>query len=58
MDLVEGEDLQAMLDRQSGPLPETQVLPWIAQVCDALAYLHQQQPPVIHRDTMAQPDDA
>jgi eukaryotic-like serine/threonine-protein kinase len=50
MDYVEGEDLQAMLDRTGGPLPPAQVLPWIIQVCDALTYLHTHLPPVIHRD--------
>jgi eukaryotic-like serine/threonine-protein kinase len=50
MDYVEGEDLQAMLDRTGGPLPLAQVLPWIIQVCDALTYLHTHLPPVIHRD--------
>jgi hypothetical protein len=49
MDFVEGEDLQDMLERR-GSLPETEVLPWIAAVCDALAYLHSQSPPIIHRD--------
>jgi serine/threonine-protein kinase len=24
--------------------------PWIVQVCDALIYLHEQQPPIVHRD--------
>jgi formylglycine-generating enzyme required for sulfatase activity len=50
MDFVEGEDLQAMLDSAGGPLPESQVLPWINQVCEALSYMHTQSPPVIHRD--------
>ena len=50
MDYVEGEDLQEVLDRSSGPLPESQVLPWIEQVCEALTYLHNQTPPIIHRD--------
>ncbi len=50
MDFVEGDDLQAMLDRAKGPLPENQALDWILQVCDALGYLHSQQPPIIHRD--------
>ena len=50
MDFVEGQDLQQMLDLAGGPLPEAQVLGWIRQVCDALAYLHSQNPPVIHRD--------
>ncbi len=49
MDFVEGEDLDAMLYRQ-GPLPETQVLTWIGEVCNALTYLHSQPVPVIHRD--------
>jgi len=48
MDFVEGQDLEEML--KSGSLPETKVLPWIMQVCDALSYLHSQDPPVIHRD--------
>jgi predicted Ser/Thr protein kinase len=49
MDYVEGEDLQQMLDRR-GPLPEVEALPWIAQICNALAYLHDQPQPIIHRD--------
>ncbi len=49
MDFVEGEDLQSMLNRL-GALPEPQVLNWISQVCDALAYLHHQPSPVVHRD--------
>ena len=50
MDFVEGEDLQDILDHRRGLLPESQVLPWIVQVCDALVYLHAQSPPIIHRD--------
>jgi len=49
MDFVEGEDLQAMLARL-GLLPELQVLTWVSQICDALAYLHSQPSPIIHRD--------
>jgi serine/threonine protein kinase len=50
MDFVEGEDLQAMLNRTGRALPEAQVLAWIDQICGALAHLHEQEPPVIHRD--------
>jgi serine/threonine protein kinase len=49
MDYVEGEDLKARLERQ-GPLPETLVVAWGAQLSDALAYLHGLTPPIIHRD--------
>jgi serine/threonine protein kinase len=50
MDYVEGEDLQSMLEHTGGPLPTQQVLSWLGQVCDALSYLHSQNPPIIHRD--------
>ncbi len=62
MEYVEGEDLQTKLEAPvqntgvsvqrsavSG-LPEAQVLPWFAQICDALTYLHTRTPPIIHRD--------
>jgi len=50
MDYIDGEDLGQMLRLQNGPLPEALVLPWIRQICNALAYLHSQTPPIIHRD--------
>jgi len=50
MDYIEGEDLEMMLQRAGGPLPEAKVLPWLMQVCEALEYLHSQNPPIIHRD--------
>ncbi len=50
MDYIEGEDLQERLERAGHPLPEAQALDWVVQVCDALAYMHQQIPPIIHRD--------
>ena len=49
MDYIEGEDLKSMIDRL-GHLPEDQVLAWIGQITDALDYLHNQDPPIIHRD--------
>jgi serine/threonine-protein kinase len=49
MDYVEGDDLQNILDN-SGPQPESLVMEWVEQICDALEYLHTQQPPIIHRD--------
>ena len=49
MELIEGEDLESMVQRQ-GPIAPQQALPWIGQIADALQYMHSQQPPVIHRD--------
>jgi len=50
MDFVDGQDLGLMLEQNDGPLPEAQVLDWVTQICDALVYLHAQNPPIIHRD--------
>ena len=50
MEYVEGQDLETRLNASPPGLPEAQVLTWISQVCQALAYLHRQSPPVIHRD--------
>lgn len=50
MDFVDGEDLEEKLRKTGGPLNEAEALSWIAQVCEALTYLHTQNPPVIHRD--------
>lgn len=53
MDFVPGHDLREMLSaalRQGGPLQERQVLAWADQLCDALQYMHTQDPPVLHRD--------
>ncbi|MBN1148625.1 MAG: protein kinase [Anaerolineales bacterium] len=50
MDYIEGQDLESLHESAGGPLPEAQTLGWIGQVCDALDYLHSQNPPVVHRD--------
>lgn len=50
MDYVDGETLQKLLDRTTGFLAERRVIGWGSQICDVLAYLHQQNPPIIFRD--------
>ncbi len=53
MDYVPGRDLEEIVleaRREGRLLDERQVLVWAAQICDALEYLHTQDPPVIHRD--------
>jgi serine/threonine protein kinase len=50
MDYIAGDDLWRMLQVKNGPFPVDEVLRWADQLLDALAYLHSQKPPVIHRD--------
>jgi len=50
MEYIEGRSLAYILEKNGKPLPESKVIPWITQVCDALTYLHSQSPPIIHRD--------
>jgi serine/threonine protein kinase len=61
MEYVDGESLDAALNRYPQGLAEAQVLIWASQLGGALEYLHQQYPPVIFRDlkpgnVMVQPD--
>jgi serine/threonine protein kinase len=53
MDFVAGRDLREILkeaEAEGRMLEERRVLSWADQLCDALGYLHSQQPPVLHRD--------
>ena len=53
MDFVPGHDLKTLLDAsrlERLQLPEDRVLEWAGQLCDALEFLHRQNPPVLHRD--------
>lgn len=53
MDYIPGKDLRTlMLDAKQNNtfLAETDALAWAAQLSDALTYLHQQDPPLVHRD--------
>ena len=52
MDYVPGKDLLKIL-KEKGPgfaFEEKQVVDWGIQLCDALGYLHAQNPPIIYRD--------
>jgi serine/threonine protein kinase len=53
MDFVPGRDLKDIMNeaRRAGQfLDEAEVLNWAAQLCDALSYLHRQEPAIVHRD--------
>lgn len=42
--------LRTEQERHGGRIPVFVLLPWIEQTCEALIYLHAQDPPIIHRD--------
>jgi tetratricopeptide (TPR) repeat protein len=50
MEYIPGMTLEQRLERAHAPLPERDVLSWMIGVCDVLAYLHSQRPPIIVRD--------
>lgn len=50
MEFIQGRTLEEMLEEQTEPFPEDQVLVWAEQLCDVLAYLHSQTPKIIYRD--------
>ncbi|HMS41333.1 MAG TPA: protein kinase [Pyrinomonadaceae bacterium] len=54
MELIKGEDLDKILERQKNPFRLREVLDWTNQLLDALDYLHTLRQPIIHRDIKPQ----
>jgi serine/threonine protein kinase len=54
MQYIAGDDLAAMQAQRNSPFPQEEVLVWADQLCDALDYLHTQDPQIIHRDIKPQ----
>src|SRR5712691_1028768 len=54
MQYVAGDDLSAMLVQRNAPFSQEEVLRWADQLCDALDYLHTQDPEIIHSDIKPQ----
>jgi serine/threonine protein kinase len=54
MQYIAGDDLFGMLARRNGFFTQEEVLRWADQLCDALDYLHTQDPQIIHRDIKPQ----
>src|SRR5262245_39634751 len=58
MDFIEGDDLGALLDRRlkdkGEPFEFQQVMEWANILLDALYYIHNESPPVIHLDIKPQ----
>lgn len=54
MELVEGDDLAELLEKRGTPFPVEDVVRWADQLLDALDYLHNLKPSIIHRDIKPQ----
>ena len=51
IEYVYGKDLEKVLDRVEGFIPEAQIIKWAVQLCDVLDYLHSHEPEaIIFRD--------
>ncbi len=50
MELIQGNNLEVVLNQTQGFLSEEQVINWAIVLCDVLHYLHTHQPPIIFRD--------
>lgn len=54
MQYIPGDDLSTLMERSRKPFQPEKVLEWADKLCDALTYLHTQDPPIIHRDIKPQ----
>lgn len=50
LEKVKGSSLRQLVKGEHGPLSEKQTIDIALQVCEALQYLHRQEPAVVHRD--------
>ena len=46
---INGQDLRQLV-KQSGAVSSTVAISWAISICSMLKFLHEQQPPIIHRD--------
>jgi len=46
---INGQDTRQLV-RQNGPQKESTVIQWAIEIANTLKYLHEQEPPIVHRD--------
>ncbi len=49
LEYIRGQDLRQYI-KQNGPVSEAQAIEWGIVIADILAFLHDQDPPIVHRD--------
>ncbi len=54
MEMVEGDTLNQLIDRNKRPFPLSDVANWANDLLDALIYLHSHLPPLIHQNIKPQ----
>lgn len=51
LEFIEGENLEAVIESASAPIPEETLVEWALQILEVLEYLHNHQPePIVFRD--------
>jgi serine/threonine protein kinase len=51
LEFIRGRDLLQIMEGNGGkPFPLAQVVEWGKSICDVLAHMHSQSPPLVHRD--------
>ncbi|MCC7530477.1 MAG: serine/threonine protein kinase [Candidatus Melainabacteria bacterium] len=52
MEYIKGTDLRRYV-KENGAISAKEAIDWSAKIADILSYLHEQEPPIIHRDISA-----